>query len=128
MTEVERLPRSGDKAVVLIVEDEWLVATDLVEEVTQAGYEIAGPAYSVASALEFIAHHVLSAAVLDVHLRRETSYPVAEELSARGVPFTFLTGYSRHQIRSDFRDVSVLSKPVAPNALRRCLSELIGPG
>ncbi len=96
---------SARKAIVLIVEDEWLVAIDLAEEVTGDGYEVLGPAHTVSEALDLIKDADVDAALLDVNLRNETSYPVAEALAERGVPFSFLSGYAENQLEAGFQDL-----------------------
>jgi len=51
--------------------------------------------------------------VLDVNLHGERSFPLAEHLAARDVPFVFLTGYDSATVFPDqFRDSPRLSKPV----------------
>jgi len=49
--------------------------------------------------------------VLDVNLAGEMSYPVAELLRSRGVPFLFATGYGTDGLPEGMRNVPVLSKP-----------------
>jgi hypothetical protein len=60
----------------------------------------------------------LDGAVLDVNLDGERSFPIAELLAARGIPFLFLTGYDSTTVfPNEFRDRPRLSKPVDPGAL-----------
>jgi hypothetical protein len=47
---------------------------------------------------------VFDAAMLDVNLNGNKSYPVADALAARGVPFVFSTGYSDHGMREGYRE------------------------
>ena len=42
-------------------------------------------------------------ALLDINLRGEPLYPLAEALRARGVPFLFLTGYESLAIPEAWR-------------------------
>ncbi|TIQ25766.1 MAG: response regulator, partial [Mesorhizobium sp.] len=83
-------PLSGLR--ILVVEDTFLVALDLSDELTDAGCDVVGPAPSVQEALEQIDGVELDGAVLDVNLHGERSFPLAEHLAARDVPFVFLTG------------------------------------
>jgi CheY-like chemotaxis protein len=112
---------------VLIVEDEWLIATDLAEAVRTLGYEVVGPVYSVSAALDLLDTAQVDGALLDVNLRGETSYPVAEALAARGIPFAFLSGYASSQLRTDFEDCPLLSKPVGLGDLRSRLDQMLQP-
>ena len=64
----------------------------------------------------------LRAAVLDVNLRGETIYNLADALTGRGVPLVFVTGYAPEVIDTRFANVPVLQKPVDSAALRRVLN------
>jgi DNA-binding response OmpR family regulator len=76
---------------VLLVEDEVLVALDIAQQIAEAGFEVIGPATSVAKAVALIAERGCDLAVLDVNLGHETAEPIAERLRARGTPFVVLT-------------------------------------
>jgi DNA-binding response OmpR family regulator len=77
---------------VLLAEDEVIIAIHLEEALGGAGWEVVGPVADVGSALGLAARERLDAALLNVGLRGERSFPVAEALAARGVPFVFLSG------------------------------------
>lgn len=66
---------------------------------------------TVAGALALIEEGSFDAAMLDVNLGGETSYPVADALIAAGTPFVFSTGYSDHRSRADLASRPVLRKP-----------------
>ncbi|NDV00306.1 response regulator [Pseudoroseicyclus tamaricis] len=114
------------KPTILVVEDEWLVAIDIVEELEAAGYEVIGPAHCVADALSLLEPRSPVAAVLDVNLRGETSYPIADALEHRGVPFTFLSSYTRSQLDEGYQNRPLLSKPMTPARLISRLGEMLG--
>jgi hypothetical protein len=62
-------------------------------------------------------------AVLDVNLGGPSSFAVADELSLRGIPFAFTTGYADTvMIPSRFAHVSVVLKPYTPDGLGRVLA------
>jgi DNA-binding response OmpR family regulator len=84
---------SLDTPRVLIVEDEPLIAMLVQEWLEELGCKVIGPAASVSGALELIAGAELEGAVLDVSLGKEESFPIADELRKRRVPFVFATGY-----------------------------------
>ena len=75
----------------LVVEDDYWIAATLVEMISEAGAEVVGPVDCVRDALAALdpTPHVAS---LDVQLGPETSFPIADELDRRGVPFIFATG------------------------------------
>ena len=68
-------------------------------------------------------------ALLDVNLGRENSFPVADALLARGIPFVFATGYGEANMFPErFRHLPVLSKPYAPAEMRLALLRRAGEG
>src|SRR3978361_396791 len=79
----------------LVVEDEDVVAADLAAALELLGAEVVGPAGSVEEALTLVENEGgrLDGAVLDINLRNERVYPVADVLAARGGPFVFTTRY-----------------------------------
>jgi DNA-binding response OmpR family regulator len=87
---------------VLVVEDEAIVAIDIADQLTDAGFLVIGPAPSVAKALKLIEDVGCDVAVLDVNLRDETAEPVARELRSRRTPFVFLSAVSRDHLPSGF--------------------------
>jgi DNA-binding response OmpR family regulator len=106
---------------VLVVEDEALVAMLVAEELSDAGAEVVGPAFSVNKALGLIecaaADGGLSAAVLDINLGGAAVSPVADCLAALGVPFVYATGYGENSDRGEHVAAPVLTKPFDPDAL-----------
>ncbi len=103
---------------ILVVEDMFLVAEDLADQLAGWGCEVIGPLSRVEAALKCIEEKGLDGALLDVNLDGETSFPIAAALAARQVPFIFLTGYDRETaFPAEFRPAPKLAKPVIPNAL-----------
>src|SRR5471030_2544427 len=86
---------------ILVVEDEALVAWAIEDMLVELGCIVVGPAARVSQALVIVEGQPLDAAVLDVNLNGEKCYPVAEALTARGVPFIFSTAYNRDSLRSE---------------------------
>ena len=107
---------------VLLVEDDYLLATGIADAFARLGVETVGPAGSVKEALELVEHGGrLDAAVLDINLRGDVVYPVADVLRARGVPFVFATGYEQQAIAERYRDVASFRKPIDPARVLRAL-------
>jgi two-component sensor histidine kinase/DNA-binding response OmpR family regulator len=107
---------------VMIVEDEALVALVLADQLADMGVSVIGPCGSVAEARSAAAENDLDAAILDVNLGGELVYPVADLLSARGIPFIFVTGYGHESIDKKFSYAPVLEKPVEHALLAEMLS------
>lgn len=119
----EPAPVSGRR--ILVVEDEPLIALDFSQTLSEAGYEVIGPANSVARALALLAQLGCDAAVLDVNLGTESSEPIARELIKLGKPFVTTSGYSREQQPQIMQTAPRLGKPVSSEMLiseiERCL-------
>jgi len=97
----------------LIVEDEPLIAMDLEEIFTSAGFEVVGTASSVEEAFEKIRTTRPEIVTLDLNLMGTRSYPVADCLVAEGIPFVFCTGYfGTERFPDRHKNVPVLPKPV----------------
>ena len=72
-----------------------------------------------------IATETIDAAVLDLNLGGVRSYPIADALTARGIPFVFATGYGEDSVLDRYRLWPVLHKPVERSKLRCVLSAMI---
>ena len=110
---------------ILVVEDQYLLASEIQRMLLRVGAEVVGPAPSVVQALGLVAGEHLDAAVLDVNLDGEDSYPVAEALARKGVPFLFLTGYERWVLPPTYASVERLDKPFNARELAQTLSRII---
>ena len=110
---------------VLVVEDEYLLADELSRFLRARGFEVLGPAPSVARARALIDQHPPAAAVLDIQLGDERSYPIAEQLVTLGIPFVFRTGHVHDQLPDHLRDRPVLSKLTDLNMVEQTLSRLM---
>ena len=109
---------------VLVVEDEYLIASDLSRRLEALGARVAGPVATVDQALA-LAKEPLDAAVLDINLREVMAYPVARELERRRVPFVVTTGYEKTAIGEPCARMCTLEKPVAFEDLASALVEVM---
>jgi CheY-like chemotaxis protein len=108
---------------VLLVEDDFLLMDFMARALESSGAEVVGPASTVAEALEVIGRTAhLDAAVLDINLRGEMSFGIADRLMAHGVPFVFATGYSTSVLPPRFRRISLCPKPVEPATLAEMMA------
>ena len=108
---------------VLIVEDEYFIAADLKRALKQQGAEVVGPVGNLSAGFD-LADTPLDAAVLDVNLEEALSYPIADRLRARRVPYLFLTGYDGWSLPATYRDDARLAKPFAIHAVMEMLERL----
>jgi len=112
---------------VLLVEDEIFVVWLLEDMLADLGCAVVGPASSVNQALAMIDAEAIDAAVLDVNLNGQMSYPIADALAARGVPFVFSTGYDKDTLLDGYRIFPVLQKPFHRSQLSVVLAKLLTP-
>jgi DNA-binding NtrC family response regulator len=113
----------------LVVEDDYGIASDIARVLEDADAVVVGPAGRVEDALELVESEAtrLDAASLDINLHDEKVYPVADALAARGVPFVFVTGYDAHVIPETYAGVPRLEKPVDRTQLARALARILAP-
>lgn len=109
---------------ILVVEDEFLVLMLIEDMMTDLGCESVSTAPSIATALALIDAKVFDAAMLDINLGGDKSFPIADALAARGVPFLFATGYDGNCVPAAHRARAVLRKPFQMDDLRAALTEL----
>ena len=109
---------------VLIVEDEMLVAMNLEDMLLDLGHEVAGIASRLAPALALARDAGFDAAILDVNLAGERSFPVADLLAERGTPFLFATGYGVQGVEERHRTRPILQKPFRSVDLKTALAAL----
>ena len=105
-------------ARVLVAEDEYLLADALAEALMAPGVQVVGPVGGLAEALALVATVPIDGAVLDINLRGEMVFPLADALAASGVSYVFATGYGHESIPERYRYVPTLSKPVDVQSLK----------
>lgn len=109
---------------VFIVEDEFMLVMLLEELLPTLGYAVAGTAASVEQALAELEANEIDLAVVDVNLAGNESFPVADALRERGIPFLFTTGYGQHGLPERFADAPVLAKPYRRHDIEAALARL----
>lgn len=110
---------------ILVVEDEALLAFELVDELEAVGATAVESSPDVPHALNRIrSGERFDAAILNVWLRGQLSFPVAEELEGRGIPFVFVTGNDADATRQ-YPDVTAHPKPADMDAVVSNLATLI---
>jgi len=112
---------------VLLVEDEIFVVWLLEDMLADLGCAVVGPASSVNQALAMIDAEAIDAVVLDVNLNGQMSYPIADVLAARSVPFVFSTGYDKDTLLDGYRIFPVLQKPFHRSQLSVVLAKMLTP-
>lgn len=117
-------PLRLDGCRLLVVEDEYIVASDLAFCLGGFGAQVVGPVGTVRHALEILVKQGerLDGAVLDLNLNGEPAYPVADALIARGIPFVFATGYDDLVIAPAYAAIPRCAKPVDKSRLAELLA------
>lgn len=115
---------SLDGQRVLIVEDRYLIASNLAEAVSRMGGQVVGPARNLEAATELMDREPVEIALLDVNLEGEMVFPLAKALDDRGVPIVFLTGYDAEVLPKPWRGRPNLTKPVDVERLREVIARV----
>ena len=110
---------------VLILEDEPMIAFGIEDVLLDAGFAIAGVAAKLEDALRLIESGDCDAAIVDPNLAGVCADPAAMALTARGLPFIVLFGYSRDQMKNGFAGGRFLQKPCRPELLIETLTDVL---
>jgi CheY-like chemotaxis protein len=106
---------------VLIVEDEFVVAMDLEDLLLEMGHHVVACAAQVDQAMRLAEQTNIDFAILDINLAGFKSFPVAEILRRRGIPFVFASGYGTDGLTSEFENELTLQKPYEHRELERAI-------
>lgn len=107
---------------VLVVEDESLVAMYIEDILDELGHNAVAVVGRMESALVQAEHADIDIAILDINLHGARTFPVAEKLAARGVPFVFATGYGAAGLEEAWADRPVLQKPFQLEEMRAAIA------
>jgi CheY-like chemotaxis protein len=124
-TKLSRLRRSCSDLSgrrVLVVEDEWVIATDLERSLRKCGAAVVGPTPTLGRAQALLATEPdLDGAVMEVNLRGQMAYPLADALEQLGIPFVFATECDAATIPERYAHIPLCSKPVEAAEVIRAL-------
>ena len=108
---------------ILIVEDEMVIAFMIEDMLVELGHEVVELAMRLPEALEAAERADIDLAILDVNLDGHRSFPVADILIRRAIPFAFATGYGAAGLDEGYRNRPVLVKPFMSGDLSKLLSQ-----
>ena len=108
---------------ILVVEDEAVIGILIEDILLDLGCGRVDLASSVDSALELLRNASPDFAFLDINLNGTKSYPVADVLKARAIPFVFLSAYATHGLDSVHSAEKILQKPFLPRDLDQALDK-----
>ena len=107
---------------ILVVEDEPLLAMASADLLADSGCTVAGPVSSVKQGMRLIEQEAIDGAILDINLRGEMVFPLADLLAERSIPFVYVTGYGK-LLRACNHGRPVLQKPYSNQQLLKIIGE-----
>ena len=104
--------------LILIVEDEPLVAMALIDQIERLDGRVVGPTRTVAQALAMLERQEIAAAILDANLADRDVTPVGLVLAERGVPFLIHSAVGiPAELARAFPSIRVIRKPAGPDVV-----------
>ena len=110
---------------ILLVENEALIAMDVAALLAKTECRVVGPCSNVADALNAIARERIDCAILDVNLGREHTLHLADTLTARAVPFIWMSGYDSEMLPPRHQRRPFIAKPFAAEVLFDALAAAV---
>ncbi len=112
--------------VILVAEDEPIVAHDLCDTVEEAGFIVEGPFFDTSSAMLSFRKNKPDLAILDINLAGGTAYLLAEQMMAEDVPVIFHSGQvTSAEVRALYPKASALSKPCPPALILQTVQQAL---
>lgn len=111
---------------VMIVEDEPLIGAAMEMLVEDLGGATHGPFMTLKDGLAGLdSGQAFDCALLDCNLGREASWPIADILAQRGIPFAFTSGKGLRDIEPRFHDRPIFIKPVDESKVKAFLLQFV---
>jgi DNA-binding response OmpR family regulator len=119
------IKHANSRPLVLVLEDEALIALNLQDEIQDAGYEVAGPFTTCSAALGWLQTATPNMAILDAALKDGPCREIALELRRCEVPFLIYSGHQEDwPLLSEFDHITWIEKPVPPSVLVQACQQL----
>lgn len=111
---------------ILIVEDNMLLALEMENMMESLGFVKVDTAPRVKQALKLLNQEDYILGILDINLKEENSFTIAEQLLVQQIPFLFTTGYdSTFNIPEALAHVPILKKPIDGDQLNTAIQQLL---
>src|SRR4029453_18364692 len=117
--------RSRHGGRVLVCDDNLLMADVVAEFLRECGLEPMGPVGRLESAMRMARERALDGAILDINLNGRPCFPICAILSARRIPFIFLTGYPQAAIPIEYPAAPLVAKPFEPTGMKEELAHML---
>jgi len=98
---------------ILVAEDEAIIRLDLVEMLTEAGYQVVAEATNGVEAIAFAKEHLPDIAILDVKMPELDGISAAEQIIEIS-PVLMLTAFSQRELVERARDAGAMAYVVKP--------------
>lgn len=118
-------PDVGRPPLILVVEDELMIASFMEVALQAKGYRVLGPVATVEDAVRLLSTSRPDLALIDYRLANATTEPLLPELQARGVKVCVMTGYSRSQLPAAYAGYPVLEKPFLMSTLLQAIADIL---
>ena len=112
---MKELPLNGLR--ILLVEDDFILATDAAMTIKGAGGKVVGPFATVEDARDALDANGADLAIIDINLGSGPAFDLARHLDMVGLPFLIASGYDGKIIPDDLKRVVRLEKPYGPDEL-----------
>ena len=113
MNQKSSIEKPIEKIRILVAEDETIIRLDLVEMLTEAGYEVIAQAENGAVAIELAKEHKPDLVILDVKMPEVDGITAAEQIISIS-PVLMLTAFSQRELIERARDAGVMAYVVKP--------------
>jgi DNA-binding response OmpR family regulator len=110
---------------ILLVEDEAMIAILVEDMAADFGGELVATADRLDDAVAQASEGDFDLAVLDLNLAGTFTFPVADILRPRGIPFVFATGYGTSGLDPGYEDEVTLQKPFVANELEKVIRKIL---
>jgi DNA-binding NtrC family response regulator len=110
---------------ILVVEDSPVVAPFTKDVLEELGCIVVGPAGNMADARALAASEDIDAALVDIRIRGDKSFPICEILKGRGIPFVLTSGYADWAMPVEWMDRPQLPKPYKLEDVEVALLEIL---
>ena len=111
---------------VLVVEDEALISMLIEDMLADIGCKCVDVAASVEIAIEVLKKTRPDFAMLDINLNGKPSFPVADILLSREIPFVFLSGYDSRGLDGAYASAKILQKPFQLGDIETAIEDVLG--
>lgn len=114
--------------LVLIVDDEALIAYDIAETVQSCGFQVLGPATSLTEASALIERQKPQVALLDIDVAGDLVWPLARRLVTLGCKPVFISANQTHsELHNEFCGCATVDKPASHDEIQDVLEITISP-